>query len=79
MDQIWKQFRILLWKNFLLKSRRWSTFLLEIFIPAIILIGIWGLSLVATTKTIPESIPSLPQDYVPSFEVSSKLFKSVSI
>jgi hypothetical protein len=47
-----------MWKNFTLKFRNWSTLLLELAVPIILLIAISQLQKVVTPTIVKETIPS---------------------
>jgi ATP-binding cassette, subfamily A (ABC1), member 3 len=56
--QFFRQFRVLAWKNALLKYRGWGTLLLEILVPTVIIIILGAVKLVIPTVTVPETFPT---------------------
>ena len=56
-DQFLRQFRVLAWKNALLKCRGWGTLILEIVVPTIIIILLGVVKSVIPIVTVPESFP----------------------
>ena len=58
-EQFFRQFRVLAWKNALLKTRMWGTLILELVVPTIIIIALGGVKLAIPTVTIAENFPSL--------------------
>ena len=57
-DQFLRQFRVLAWKNAILKIRGWGTLLLELLIPIVIIILLGVVKNAIPTKTVPQSFPS---------------------
>ena len=66
--QFWRQFRVLAWKNALLKIRGWGTLLLEIAVPTAIIIALGGIK-----SAIPNTVlkAAYPSDYTPSSSLDS--------
>ena len=56
--EFWTQLKVLCWKNRTLKLRHWSTLLLELSLPTIVLLALWGVINVTKPSIIAESIPS---------------------
>jgi hypothetical protein len=57
----WTQFYALCWKNRVLKLRHWSTLALELALPTIIILALWGVLQVIKPTVSKESIPDRPQ------------------
>ena len=57
-DQFLRQFRVLAWKNAILKYRGWVTLLLEIVVPTVIIILLGVVKSVIPIVTVPEAFPS---------------------
>jgi len=47
--QFWRQFRVLAWKNRLVKQRSWQSLLVELLVPVIIIIALGGVKVRYTT------------------------------
>ena len=56
-NQFLRQFRVLAWKNAVLKYRGWGTLLLEIVVPTVIIILLGVVKSVIPIKTVPEAFP----------------------
>jgi hypothetical protein len=56
--EFWTQLKVLCWKNRTLKLRHWSTLLLELSLPTIVLLALWGIMNVTKPSIIAESTPS---------------------
>lgn len=56
--EFWTQLKVLCWKNWTLKLRNWSTLLLELFLPTVIILALWGIMNVTKPSVTKESIPS---------------------
>lgn len=52
---------MLAWKNRLLKLRNWSVLLLELAIPCVVLLGIYGLTAALKATVVDESVPVVPK------------------
>ena len=65
--QFFRQFKVLAWKNYLLKIRRWQILLMEILIPIIIIIALGGVKQAIGQTTYS---PTYPQNFhdVSSFD-----------
>lgn len=66
--QFWRQFRVLAWKNALLKIRGWGTLILEIAIPTAIIIALGGVKM-AIPNTV--QVDFSPSDYSASSSLDS--------
>jgi hypothetical protein len=58
LSDFWVQFVALCWKNRVLKLRHWSTLVLELALPTIIVLALWAVSNIASPTVTPISIPS---------------------
>lgn len=63
----WRQFKFVVKKNLLVKSRHLTDLLLEILVPLIVVLGLWSIRLAINKAITKESIPS-ESLYVPSFD-----------
>ena len=62
------QFKVLAWKNYILKTRNWSILLLELVVPIAVILGMWGLRVGAVKPVKAEvSLPSYVSAYVNDF------------
>ena len=66
--QFFRQFRVLAWKNALLKCRGWGTLLLEIAVPTIIIILLGVIKNIIPIITVPQAFPA---GYSPSGSLDS--------
>ena len=57
-DQFFRQFRVLAWKNALLKVRGWGSLLLEVLVPTVIIIALGGVKTSIPTFVVPPSYPT---------------------
>ena len=65
--QFWRQFRVLAWKNALVKVRGWQSMLLELLIPIIIIIALGGVKNAIGQTSYDQTLPSNYRD-VPPFD-----------
>ena len=56
--QFWRQFRVLAWKNALLKVRNWGTLILEIIVPTAIIIALGGVKSAIPSVVVSQSYPT---------------------
>ena len=59
-DQFCRQFRVLAWKNAVLKLRGWGSLLLEVIVPTVIIIALGGVKTSIPTTVV---APYYPSDY----------------
>ena len=67
-NQFLRQFRVLAWKNAILKFRGWGTLLLEVLVPTAIIILLGVVKFIIPSKTVPGNFPS---DYSSSSTLDS--------
>lgn len=63
MDEVYaifRQVKVLAWKNFILKKRHISILFLELLIPTAIMMGLWGIKVANKPKF---SGPDIPNNY----------------
>jgi hypothetical protein len=58
LQTLYRQTKVLAWKNFILKFRRWTVLLFELLIPTAIIVGLWGIKLAVNPKTLGPDIPA---------------------
>lgn len=53
----WTQFKVLAWKNRILKLRNWSTLLLELSVPVFIVLALWAVKGVIVASDVKATLP----------------------
>jgi hypothetical protein len=57
-SQFCRQFKVLAWKNAILKCRNWITLLIEILVPTVIIIALGGVKLAIPANMVSKNYPS---------------------
>ena len=63
--QFFRQFKVLAWKNFLIKIRGWQILLMEILIPVIIIIALGGVKIAIGQTTYSQTYPQNYHEVAP--------------